>query len=158
MPMTQAVATRRALRSIAAFEAFKGIVALAAGLGFVSLLHRDLHRIAASLIGHVGLDPGSHYPAIVLRTVDMLGAANLRSLLLAVAGYAMVRFLEAYGLWRDRAWGKWLGALSGALYLPFELRHLVYRPTAASGVVIAINIVVVGFLTWEISNRRRAQS
>ena len=76
--MTQAVATRRALRSIATFEAFKGVLALAAGLGLVSLLHRDLHRIAASLIGHVGLDPGSRYPAVILSTVDLLGATDLR--------------------------------------------------------------------------------
>jgi uncharacterized membrane protein (DUF2068 family) len=155
MPPTQAVAMRRALRSIAAFEALKGIVALAAGLGLVGLLHRDLHRFAASLIGHIGLDPGARYPAMILRTVDMLRAASLRSLLLAVAGYAFVRFLESYGLWRNRAWGKWLGALSGALYVPFELRHLVYRPTVASGVVIAVNIVVVGFLAWQISSERR---
>ena len=154
MPLTQPVAMRRTLRAIAAFEALKGIVALAAGLGVVGLLHRDLHRIAASLIGHVGLDPGAHYPAMILRTVDMLHVANLRALLLAVAGYACVRFLESYGLWRNRAWGKWLGALSGALYVPFELRHLVYRPTVAAAVVITVNIVVVGFLAWQIASAR----
>lgn len=154
--MTQAVATRRALRSIATFEAFKGVVALAAGFGLVSLLHRDLHRIAVSLIGHIGLNPGSRYPGVILSTADMLAATNFRSLLLAVTGYALVRFLEAYGLWRERMWGKWLGALSGALYVPLELRHLIYRPSLLSGVVIAVNIVVVGFLAWQIRRSRRA--
>ena len=74
---------------------------------------------------------------------------------MAVAGYALVRFLEAYGLWRERTWGNWLGALSGALYVPFELRHLVYRPSILGGVVIAVNIVVVGFLAWQIRSLRR---
>jgi uncharacterized membrane protein (DUF2068 family) len=107
------------------------------------------------LIGHVGLNPGSRYPAVFFSTVDRLSAANWRSLLLAVAGYALVRFLEAYGLWRERRWGPWLGALSGALYVPFELRHLLYRPSLAGGVVIALNILVVGFLAWQIRQSPR---
>jgi hypothetical protein len=84
-------AQRRALRAIAAFEAIKGAVALAASLGFLGLLHHDPHRLAASLIGHIGLDPGAHYPAIVLRDVDQLLGANLRSLVLAVSGYVRAR-------------------------------------------------------------------
>jgi len=79
----------------------------------------------------------------------------LRSLLLAATGYALVRFLESYGLWNERGWGEWLGALSGALYVPFELRHLIHRPTVATTIVIAANIVVVGFLVWQIWSRRR---
>jgi uncharacterized membrane protein (DUF2068 family) len=157
MPPSQADPIRRALRTIAAVEALKGIVAFAAGLGLIGLLHRDLHHLAASLIGHIGLDPGDRYPAIFLRWVDVLRSANLRSLLLAVTIYSSVRFLESYGLWRNRTWGKWLGALSGALYVPFELRHLVHRPTLATAVVIALNIGVVGFLAWQISREQRTR-
>ena len=148
-------AQRRALRAIAAFEAIKGAVALAAGLGFLSLLHQDLHRLAASLIGHIGLDPGAHYPAIVLHDVDQLLGANRRSLVLAVSGYVLVRSCEAFGLWNGRAWGEWLGALSGALYVPFEMRHLVHQPTLATAVVMAANVAVVGFLSWQLWRRRR---
>ncbi|HEU5297524.1 MAG TPA: DUF2127 domain-containing protein [Burkholderiaceae bacterium] len=148
-------AQRRALRAIAAFEAIKGTVALAAGLGFLSLLHHDLHRLAASLIGHIGLDPGAHYPAIALHDVDQLLGANQRSLVLAVSGYVLVRLCEAFGLWNGHAWGKWLGALSGALYIPFEMRHMVHRPTLATAVVMAANAAVVGFLSWQLWRRRR---
>jgi uncharacterized membrane protein (DUF2068 family) len=155
MPQSPPASVRRALRSIAAIEALKGVVALAAGLGLLGLVHRDLHHLAASLIGHIGLDPGDRYPAMFLHSVDVLRSANLRSILLAVTAYAAVRFLESYGLWRNRTWGKWLGALSGALYVPFELRHLAYRPTVATAVVISLNIGVVGFLAWQISREQR---
>ena len=84
------------------------------------------------MIGHVGLDPGGHYPAIILNDVDKLLGANLRSLLLAASAFMLVRFLEAYGLWNERPWGEWLGALPGALYVPFELRHLIHSPTLAT--------------------------
>jgi uncharacterized membrane protein (DUF2068 family) len=149
------IATGRALRAIASFEALKGGVALAAGLGLLSLLHQDLHRIAVSLIGHVGLDPGAHYPAMVLREVDQLRDARLSSLLLAVGAYALVRLTEAYGLWHGRSWGEWLGALSGALYVPFEVRHLMHRPTALAAAVLAVNLAVVGFLAWQLWRQRQ---
>jgi uncharacterized membrane protein (DUF2068 family) len=144
-----------ALRAIAGFEALKGAVALAAGLGFMSLAHHDLHHIAASLIGHIGLDPGGHYPAIILSDVDLLLGASTRTVLFAASAYVLVRFMQAYGLWCERPWGEWLGALSGALYVPFELRHLVHRPTLAAAMVVVCNMVIVGFLAWQLRQRRR---
>jgi len=143
-------AGRRALRTIAIFEAFKGAAALAASLGFFSLLHHDLHRLAVALIGHFGLDPGDHYPAIVLRYADALADANLRNLVLLATGYVALRFTEAYGLWRERRWGEWLGALSGALYVPFELRHLLHSPTWESALVLAGNLAIVAYLAWQL--------
>jgi uncharacterized membrane protein (DUF2068 family) len=152
---SSASARTRALRAIATFEAVKGVVALAASLGFLSLLHRDLHQIAASLIGHIGLSPGARYPALVLRDVDQLVDADLRPLMLAASAYVLVRFLEAYGLWHERHWGEWLGAASAAMYVPFEVWHLIHRPTLATAVVIALNLAVVGFLGWQLWSRRR---
>ncbi len=145
---------RQALRAIAAFEAFKGVLALAASLGFLSLLHKDLHQIAASLIGHIGLDPGGHYPALLLNNIDRLLGADLRTLLLAAFFYVLVRFAEAFGLWHERRWGEWLGALSGALYIPFELRHFVHQPSAITALVMAANIGVVAFLAWQLQRRK----
>lgn len=152
----QSAASRQALRVIAGFEAFKGLLALAAGLGLLSLLHHDLHHLALSLIGHLGLDPGAPYPALILRDVDKLLTADLAPLLFVAGGYVTVRFFEAYGLWHQRTWGEWLGALSGALYLPFELRHMILQPTFATAAVIATNLAVVGFLAWLLWRQRRA--
>lgn len=152
-PGLQPAVPSPALRAIAGFEALKGVVALAAVLGFLSLLHQDLHHIAASLIGHVGLDPGARYPAIILKDIDQLLSANRRTLLLTVAAYVFVRLLEAYGLWNERRWGEWLGALSGALYVPFEIRHLIHSPSIATAAVVVINMAVVGYLAWQLRQR-----
>jgi uncharacterized membrane protein (DUF2068 family) len=144
----------RALRTIALFEAVKGIVALVAGLGLLELLHHDIRHIAETLIGRIGLDPGAHYPAALLNYVDLLKDANLRSLMLVVAAYVAVRLAEAWGLWHDRAWGEWLGALSGALYVPFELRHWLHRPGLFNTLVVLLNVAVVAFLGWQLWRRR----
>ena len=153
------VARRRALRTIAAFEAAKGVTALAASLGLLSLVHRDdLHQLLTDLIGRFGLNPGERYPAAILHYADVLANTNLRSLVLLASGYVVLRFCEAYGLWYQRTWGQWLGALSGALYVPFEVRHLIEKPTIAAVVVLVSNLLVVGylaFLVWRDRHPRR---
>ena len=63
----------------------------------------------------------------------------LAPLLLAATAYVLVRFTEAYGLWKDRWWGEWLGALSGALYIPFELWHFAHHPSLASAAVSPVH-------------------
>lgn len=144
---------RKALRAIAAFEALKGLAALVASLGLLTLLHHDLHHIVASLIGHIGLAPGDRYPAMVLTDINQLARADLTPLLLAAAAYVLVRFAEAYGLWKGRWWGEWLGALSGALYIPFELRHIVHHPSRAAVAVALANIAIVAFLGTQLRQR-----
>ena len=147
-------ARRRALRGIAAYEALKGALALVAGLGLLSLLHHDLHRLASELIGHIGLDPGARYPALLLHYADLARDANLRTLMLTVLAYVAVRWAEAWGLWHGRTWGQWLGALSGALYVPLELRHLLHRPSLSGALVLAFNLALVGFLAWQLWRER----
>jgi uncharacterized membrane protein (DUF2068 family) len=153
------VARRRALRTIAAFEAAKGATALAASLGLLSLVHHDnLHQVLTALIERFGLNPGERYPAAVLRYADVLANTNLRSLVLLATAYVLLRFCEAYGLWYQRTWGQWLGAVSGALYVPFEVGHLIEKPTVAAVVVLVSNLLVVGylaFLVWRDRHLRR---
>lgn len=144
----------RALRTIAGFELLKGLLAVALVFGLLDLLHRDVHAIAVSLIGHIGLSPGDRYPAMALRDLDQLLAIPLRTLRLAAGAYASVRFAEAYGLWSDRRWGEWLGTVSVAVYLPFEWGHLISGPSIAGALVIAANVAVAGFLGWRLWRRR----
>lgn len=143
----------RALRTIAGFEAVKGAVAVLAGAGLLGLVHHDLHRVAVSLIGHVGLAPGERYPAMLLSRIDLWAHEDLRWLLLAITAYAALRFVEAYGLWTGRAWGEALGALSGGLYIPFEAWHWLHRPSLAATAVIAVNAGVVAYLAWRLWKR-----
>jgi len=152
---THPVAKRRALRTIAVFEAIKGIAAFAAIIGVLDLMHRDVRHLAIDLIGRFGLSPDAHYPSILLHYADLLPGADVRLLVLVASGYILVRLLEAYGLWNDRAWGEWLAALSGALYIPFESGHLIHRPSLISAAVLAGNVFVVVFMAFQLWCRRR---
>ena len=151
---THPVAERKALRAIALFEAFKGFGALAVSLGLLALVHADLRDVVVNLIGTVGMDPEAHYPLMLLHYVDIFAAANKVPLVLVVAAYISVRLTEAWGLWFQRPWGEWLGALSGALYVPLEVRHLFLKQNWVSVLVLAFNVAVVAYLGWLLWRRR----
>jgi len=145
--------SRRALRTIAVFEATKGVAALAMLAGVIDLMHHDVRHLALELIGHFGWNPQAHYSEIILHYANMLPGANMQQLVLLVFAYASIRLVEAYGLWNDQAWSEWLGALSGGIYIPLELSHLVHRPSAINVVVLASNIFLVGFLVRRLRQR-----
>ena len=67
--------------------------------------------------------------------------------MLAVAAlYACARYVEAYGLWHTRRWALWLGALSGAIFVPFEIIELVRKPGVLSSAILVANLAIVGIL------------
>jgi uncharacterized membrane protein (DUF2068 family) len=143
------------LRAIAVFEAIKGIAALAAIIGVLDLMHHDVRHLAIELIGRFGLNPDARYPSLLLHYADLLPDANVRMLVFIAVGYILLRLLEAYGLWNDQTWGEWLGALSGGLYIPFEINHLMHRPSVISAGVLAGNVFVVSFLVFQLWRRRK---
>ena len=144
-----------AIRLIALFEALKGIVVLLAATGLLALVHKDLNDLAARLVAHSHLNPASKYPHIFLDAVSHLQQPRLMWLALGAAGYSALRLAEGYGLYHQRAWAEWLAALSGAVYLPFELIELVHKPTPLHAAVLAVNLVVVAIMARALVQRRR---
>ena len=96
-----------------------------------------------------------------LRTVERVSDTNLWNVVAIIALYASLRFLESYGLWRQRIWGEWLAIVSGAIYLPFELRALIRHPTPIHWAVLLINIVIVvyiAYVRWEDIQQRHGRT
>lgn len=152
-------ARRRALHAIALFEAIKGVAALLASIGVLSLLHRDngVRDLALALLWRFHLDPNTPYPELLLHYADLLSAINLRSAAPVAAAYVAIRLAEAYGLWKEKTWAEWLAALSGALYIPFEVAHLVHRTTLINATVLISNVGIVCFMAFQLWRRMHAQ-
>lgn len=146
----------RTVRFVACFEALKGLVVLLAATGVLSLIHRDVHGLAALLVAHTHLNPASKYPRIFLDAASHLQDTRLVLLALGAAAYALVRLVEAYGLYFERTWAELLAAGSGAIYVPFEivelLRHLTWYGTA----ILLLNLLVVVVMVRALLSRRRA--
>lgn len=145
-----------ALRTVALIEAAKGSVVLLAGIGALSFIHRDAQHFAERLVGHMHLNPASHYPRIFLEFADKVTDARLGFLAALAAGYALVRFIEAFGLWHERRWAEWFAAVSGAIYIPFEIFNLFRGHLWISLSALVVNVIVVGLVVNALYRGRRA--
>jgi len=138
--------SRIGLRTIALFEAAKGLVVLLAGSGLLLLVHRDVQAMAEQLVSHLHLNPAKHYPRIFLHSVTGATPSRLQLLALGALAYAAVRLAEAFGLWRERRWAEWMGLVTGVIYLPFEAGAFVRHRHLESLVALAINLAIVAYL------------
>jgi uncharacterized membrane protein (DUF2068 family) len=145
----------RGIRIIAMVEALKGVVVLLAATGLLALVHKDLNDLAARLVQYSHLNPASKYPHIFLEAVSHLPQTRLLWLAMGAAAYAAVRLVEAFGLYRGRAWAEWLAALSGGLYVPIEIIELIHAPSTMCLVVLTINVAVVAVMIRALVERRR---
>lgn len=148
--------TNKAVRFVACLEAAKGVVVLIAATGLLSLIHRDIYALAASLIDHAHLNPASKYPQIFLDAVAKTGDSRLLMLAAGAALYALIRLVEAWGLFYERAWAEILAALSGAIYVPFEVMGLVHKPSWHGAALLLLNLAVVVLMVRAVLNRKRA--
>ena len=141
------MSSRFGLRIVAVLEGAKGLIVLAAGMGLFGLVHHDVQAAAERLVRHIlHLNPASHYPRIFIEAAGRIDDTHLRLLAAAALVYSVVRFTEGYGLWRDRRWAEWFGAVSGGIYLPLELYHLWERITWTRVTILVVNLVVILYL------------
>jgi len=148
------------VRIVAVIEAAKGLLVLAAGLGLFALVHRDVQAVAERIVEHFHLNPASRAPRIFLDLAAKAADANLQLLALGAAGYSLVRFVEAYGLWRARRWAEWFAVLAGGAYIPIEIFELWRRVTWIHFGLLAVNVAIVAYLAavlWETRARRAAK-
>jgi len=145
----------KAVRLVAILEASKGLLVLVAATGLLSLIHHDLRAVAVALIEHLHLNPAAKYPHIFLDAASALGNSRLILLALGAAAYSTVRFVEAYGLFYERAWAELFAAGSGSVYVPFELAELMLRPTWYGIALLLLNLAVVAVMLWALWVRRR---
>jgi uncharacterized membrane protein (DUF2068 family) len=154
---------QRGLRTVAMIEAVKGVLMLVAGLAFVEVLRHgvDLEGAALNLLVLMHVNPDRHLSHALLHLAERLSDAKVLNVFAVVVFYSSLRFLESYGLWRQKVWAEWLAIASGAIYLPFELKALILHPTPFHWAILLINIAIVVYIAWvrwdEIKERGRRE-
>ena len=136
------------MRAVAVMEAVKGFLVFAAGFGLLTLLHRDVGQVAIDLVTRLHIDPDAHYAGVFVAAANKVGDAHLWGLAAFALLYSIVRLAEGYGLWHGRRWAAWLGAASGAIYLPVEFYELWHHRCWLKVATVLLNLAVVGYLVW----------
>ena len=138
----------RGVRAVALVEAAKAGLVLLAGFGLLALLHRDFQELAEQWILRFHLNPARRFPHIFLDAASRLTDARLWSLASLALAYAVIRLVEAYGLWHERPWAEWFALVTGAVYIPFEVFALVRSITGIKVGALVINVLIVVYLGY----------
>lgn len=137
-----------ALKGIALFEGFKGMVVILAGFGCLAMLNRDLESVGDHIVLFLHLDPTHHYPELFLSALSNLENKDLLWLSAGALLYSVLKFIEGYGLWYARVWAEWLAIISGGLYIPLEVYELYKEVTWIRVTLTTVNVALVGYLLW----------
>jgi uncharacterized membrane protein (DUF2068 family) len=141
---------RRGLRTVALLEAAKGVLVLLAAFGFLEIIRHniDLEDAAQNLLYYLHIDPDRRISHALMHAAGRMMDADLLTVFGIAIAYSGLRFIESYGLWRQRVWAEWLAIVSGAIYLPLEIYNLVRRPNLVHWLILLINICVVAYILW----------
>lgn len=136
----------RGVRTVATVEFTKGLLVVLAGLGVFSMRHKDIWGVAESFLEFFHVNPYNHYVGVFIDLVYRLSDVHLWKIAVVAALYALLRFIEAYGLWYIRPWAEWMAIASGAIYIPFEVGDLWRRPDWIRVLVVAVNLGIVLYM------------
>lgn len=138
-------ARRQALRSVALVEFAKGAVVLAAA---ISLYWLDPSDVADAFLNFLHISPDHHFAHLLFSLADRLSDITIWHVVVGACCYSGLRFAEAYGLWCERAWAEWIALISGAIYLPVEIRFMARLVTVLHVGVFLVNVAIVIFMFY----------
>ena len=147
---------KKGLRTVATIEFSKGVLGILLAFGLLSLLHKDLWDVADGMLQFFHINPDRHFAQAFLDLADRVTDRQLWGFASGAFAYSVLRFIEAYGLWRTRVWAEWLAILSGLIYLPFEIHGVIHKSTPLRWSLILINLILVSYVAYvRFSEERR---
>ena len=146
---------RRVLQTVATLEFSKGIFVALMGICAILLVHKDAWLYAESLLALFHINTDRRVAQMFLNFADNITDAKLWAAAWLAFAYSVLRFVEAYGLWRCRTWAEWVAAISGTLLLPLEVRELFQRVTLWRCGLLIGNVAIVLYMVYLIVANRR---
>jgi uncharacterized membrane protein (DUF2068 family) len=134
------------LRTVAVIEAAKGLLVLIVGVGLPGITQHRTHILLERIVKSFRLNPAHKVPRIFAELAHRLDNTHVWVLAVCAGGYALIRFAEAYGLWRGRRWAEWVGCVGAALYVPVEIAHLMKHHSWITYWILVVNILLVIYL------------
>jgi uncharacterized membrane protein (DUF2068 family) len=148
----------KGVRTVATVELAKGVIVLLAGVGLLTMRHKNIWGVAESLLEFLHANPYHHYVGVFIDLVARISDVRLWKIALVASIYVIVRFIEAYGLWYALPWAEWMAAITGGIYVPFEVDDFIKRPDWFRLSVIVVNLLIVLYmlyLRFEAEEKRR---
>jgi uncharacterized membrane protein (DUF2068 family) len=143
---------------IAIFKVFKGLVLLAAGIGAVKLLHKDVASEVERWADMFRVDPNNRYIHQLLARFLILDPKKMKELSVGTFFYSAMLLTEGTGLLLGKRWAEYLTVITTASFIPIEIYELARRVDPARTILLLINVAVVIYLIMELYRSRKHRS
>jgi uncharacterized membrane protein (DUF2068 family) len=143
-----------ALRFIAGFKLFKGVLLFVVGLGALRLLHRDVAEIVGHWVAELRMDPQNRFIHALLLRAGAVDDHMLREIGIGTFFYAALLLTEGIGLWLEKRWAEYLTVILTGSFLPLEVYELTRRLNATRVTILVINVLIVVYLIRFIRSSR----
>lgn len=138
------------IKAVAGYEIVKGAGAILTALA-LWMWHKQLlafiNTANSAWISGFGSLFESQINSLVL--LAQRAAQNWQLFMVVIFGYATLRFIEAYGLLKDRAWAYWFSVLGYGLFIPMEVYYLFARPFDWFKLFILLLNIIVVFVVYQ---------
>lgn len=135
----------KAIQAVAGYEIVKGLAALLMAVA-VFIWHTRLPAMVAQLVqilhhifGHFfvqALDNFAHQAD--------LASQHWQRAFWFIIGYAVLRFAEAYGLYKDKIWAYWYSVLGYGIFIPVEVYAILTKPFEwLTLLTLLLNVLIV---------------
>ena len=131
---------------IAIFKLVKGLLLIAAGIGALKLLHKDVGEVVERWIDVVRVDPDNRYVHGLLVKVLSVNDRTLKEISAGTFAYAALFLTEGIGLLLRKRWAQYFTIIVTTSFLPLEMYELARHVTVAKLGVILVNIAIVAYL------------
>ena len=116
---------------IAIFKLMKGVLLVAAGIGAMRLLHKDVGDVVERWIDVLRVDPDNHYVHAFLVKAVAVDDRTLKEISAGTFAYAALFLTEGAGLLLRKRWAQYFTIIVTISFLPLEVYELARHPSAA---------------------------
>ena len=136
----------RWLLLIAVFKLIKSILLVAAGIGALRLLHRDVADVVERWIDVLRVDPDNRLVHSVLVKVLTVNDRSLKEISAGTFAYAALFLTEGTGLLLRKRWAQYFTIIVTTSFLPVEVYEFARHASVAKLLVILLNVAIIGYL------------
>jgi uncharacterized membrane protein (DUF2068 family) len=138
--------TNRWILLIGVFKIVKGLLLVAAGIGALRLLHKNVADVIAHWIEVLRVDPDSRYIHALFTRALNISDRTLKEISAGTFTYAALFLTEGGGLLLRKRWAEYFTIIVTTSLLPVELYELIRHATITKTVVILVNAAIVVYL------------
>jgi uncharacterized membrane protein (DUF2068 family) len=149
LALLRIVAVERALRALLLLALASGIFAVGAYRGTVVAKVNEIIVSAYPLAQQVGWDISHSH---MIATVQELLGASAGTYTLLGAGfvaYALLQFVEAFGLWGGWRWAEYLAVIATSVFIPLEVYEIAHTPSPLKVLLLVVNVAIIGYLIYK---------